>query len=547
MNILAIIPARGGSKGIPRKNVRPLNDMPLIYYAIHNALCSIYNLDVYVSSDDEEILSISKKLSAKIHVRKKFFSEDNVTLDPVIHNALSDIELKEKKIYSYVITLQPTSPLIKVSTIDKAIEYILSHPEIDTLISAKEDFHLSWKKNQGQFVPNFKKRLNRQYLQPVYRETGGFLITKRHLITETNRIGQNVDLFLLSNGEELDIDSYEDWNICEFYLKRKKVLFVVSGNLDVGLGHVYNTLLVANDILDHDVQFIVDYKSQLAFDKISSLNYKVIMQQADDIVKDIIQLKPDIVINDRLDNSYAYIDALKKERIKVINFEDRGEGSQIADLVINAIYSEKKIIQNSYFGHQYFVLRDEFLLASPVEKVNKNVSNVLLCFGGTDPNNYTLKVLNSIYDYCLSNSITINIVTGIGYHKYDSLKPYNKAKIFIDINRISDYMLQSDIIFSACGRTTYEIASLAIPAIIMAQNERELTHYFPYGQNGFINLGIGKIVSQSEILKEFKKLVINQNLRQKMSNLMKKTDCRQGRSNVNRMIKQIIENVSNEY
>lgn len=541
MNILAIIPARGGSKGIPRKNIRPLCNKPLIHYSIHNALSSIYDIDVYVSSDDEEVLSISEKFYAKKHLRNNAFAGDHVTLDPVIYNALNDIEKAENKTYDYVITLQPTSPLLKSSTIDKAIDHIISNPEIDTLISAKEDTHLNWKKENNKYFPNYELRLNRQYLKPNYRETGGFLITKRNLIDENNRIGKNVDLFLLSNGEELDIDSYEDWSICEFYLKRKKILFVVSGNKKIGMGHVYNTLLIANDILNHNIQFIVDKESQLAYEKIISMNYKVSIQTSDNIISDILKIRPDIVINDRLENSYAYVNTLKKHGMKVITFEDIGKGASHSDLVINAVYSQKKLVDNFYFGHHYFLLRDEFMLSPAIKTVNPSVASILLSFGGTDPNNYTQKVLDSIYPYCIEQGIKINIVAGIGYERYSTIKSYEQVNIYKNINRISDFMRQSDIIFSACGRTTYEIASLAVPSIVMAQNERELTHYFPYGENGFINLGLGTDVNKSQILNEFKRLVTNKKLRQQMSDLMRKADLRNGRKRVFDLVNNIIE------
>jgi len=541
LNILAIIPARGGSKGIPRKNIRPLCNKPLIHYSIHNALSSIYDIDVYVSSDDEEVLSISEKFYAKKHLRSNAFAEDHVTLDPVIYNALNDIEKIENKTYDYVITLQPTSPLLKSSTIDKAINHIISNPKIDTLISAKEDTHLNWKKDNDKYLPNYKERLNRQYLKPNFRETGGFLITKRNIVTENNRIGKNVDLFLLSNGEELDIDSYEDWSICEFYLKRKKILFVVSGNKKIGMGHVYNTLLIANDILNHNIEFIVDKESQMAFEKILSLNYKVSIQTSDNLIGDILKIKPDIVINDRLENSYAYVNTLKKHGMKVIIFEDLGKGASLADLVINAVYSQKKLVDNFYFGHHYFLLRDEFMLSQPLTNVNSSVSNVLLSFGGTDPNNYTHKVLDAIYQYCIDKGIIIDVVAGIGYDRYSSIKDFEKVNIHRNINRISDFMKQSDIIFSACGRTTYEIASLAVPAIVMAQNKREITHYFPYGENGFINLGLGTEVKSSQIANEFIRLVTNTKLRQQMSNLMRKADLRNGRKRVSDLVNNIIE------
>ena len=111
MNILVIIPARGGSKGIPRKNLRLLGGKPLLYYSIKTALSSTFKPDVYVSSDDDEILNMAKKNNAKIFKRNADNAQDNTTLDPVIFECFKAVEKIEGKSYDLVITFQPTSPL----------------------------------------------------------------------------------------------------------------------------------------------------------------------------------------------------------------------------------------------------------------------------------------------------------------------------------------------------------------------------------------------------------------------------------------------------
>ena len=539
LNILVIIPARGGSKGIPRKNLRALAGNPLIYYSIKNALSSKHKPDVYVSSEDSEILSIAQKIGAKTIKRNTNDAEDATTLDPVIFRAWQKAQAIEQKTYELVITLQPTSPLLKVESLDNAIGKLIENPELDTIISAVNDTHLTWKTENGSYKPNYEKRVNRQQLPPVYKETGGFLITREKNISESNRIGKNVALFILSDKESIDIDSYADWGLCEYYLKRKRLLFVVSGYQEIGLGHVYNTLLLANDIVDHEVIFLVDEKSQMAFDKINSKNYPVYKQAEADIVEDIKKLSPDIVINDMLDTDKSYIQALKAQGCKVINFEDLGQGAKLSDLTINAIYPEDEVIPNHYFGFKYFVLRDEFILTPP-SPVKENVNTVLLSFGGVDPNNYTQKVLSAIYDECQVRNIRINVVTGFGYRQLESLEAFQDIQIYSNVQNISDYMRQADLIFTSAGRTTYEIASLAVPAIVLAQNKRELTHFFANAEHGFVNLGLGTLVDNQKILETFLHLVENRVQRQYMSRLMSECDLVSGRNRVVSLIKQVI-------
>jgi CMP-N-acetylneuraminic acid synthetase/spore coat polysaccharide biosynthesis predicted glycosyltransferase SpsG len=540
MKILAVIPARGGSKGIPRKNLRLLNGKPLIYYSIKTALASQYSLDVYVSSEDDEILNTAIGFGAKVHKRDLSIADDKSTLDPVIHACYMHAQAVENKEYDFIITMQPTSPLLKTASLDSAIEKMMADPAIETVIAAKDDTHLSWRKEGERFLPNYEKRVNRQYLTPTFTETGGFFITRREIITPDNRIGKNVELHLLGNGEEIDIDTYEDWNLCEYHLRRKHILFLVTGNSDVGLGHVYNTLLIANDILNHQVTFLVDSESQLAFEKIASKNYPVVMQQHSDILDDIRSINPDLIINDRLDTDKAYIAALKHLGLQVVNFEDLGDGAKEADLVINAIYPEKQILQNHFFGHDYFVLRDEFIYSRQKEAIGE-VRNILVTFGGVDPNNYTKKVIETIYDYCNANRITITVIAGFGYKEYDSLGVFETIDVKKNVTNISQYMLEADLIFTSAGRTTYEIASIGTPAIVMAQNEREMTHFFASSEFGFLNLGLGYKLTDEELYKNFISLVDATESRKYMSNLMKKTDLKSGRKTVNRLIQNLME------
>ena len=541
MNIIAVIPARGGSKGIPRKNLRLLNGKPLIYYSIKTALASKYNLDVYVSSEDDEILNTAMQFGAKTHKRDLSIADDKSTLDPVIYACFEYARKIENKEYDYIITMQPTSPLLKTNSLDIAIAKAISNPAIETIIAAKDDTHLSWRKENDRFLPNYEKRVNRQYLTPTFTETGGFFITKKDIITPGNRIGQNVELHVLAHGEEIDIDTYEDWNLCEYHLKRKHILFVVMGNNVVGLGHVYNTLLIANDILNHQITFLVDKNSQMAYEKIASKNYPVLIQQHDNIVDDIRRINPDLIVNDRLDTDEAYVKELKNMGLNVVNFEDLGEGAKKADLVINAIYPEKQVLPNHYFGHDYFILRDEFIYTQQKENIGE-VKTILITFGGVDPNNYTKKVLDAIYDYALENGIKINVIAGFGYGGYDSLQDFSAIEIKQNVTNISKYMLEADLIFTSAGRTTYEIASIGTPAIVLAQNEREMTHFFASSEYGFLNLGLGYSVSNNELYRNFTELVGSVESRQYMSDLMKKTDLKSGRKTVTKLIQNILEN-----
>lgn len=540
--ILAIIPARGGSKGIPRKNLRSLNNRPLISYAISCARSSKHAIDVYVSTEDPEIKSIASKLGAGIHDRNEQLSLDAVTLDPVIYHAWKKLETENGKTYQLIITLQPTSPLLRTSSLDAAIDHILDNPEVDTTLSAKEDTHLTWKQREGHFVPNYSERLNRQYLEPVYTETGGFVITRPRCMSENGRIGAQVHLYLLSGGEEIDVDTHADWSLCEYHLRRRKVLFVVAGYPAIGLGHVYRTLLLANGIMDHHVSFLVTRESELAYQLISRSNYEVYIQEHEQLLNDVTELLPDVVINDILDTEADYIQALRSQGITSINFEDVGEGSTLADLVVNALYPmhEGRDSAKYHYGHPYFCARDEFLL-TPRKEIAESVRHVLITFGGTDENKLTRKVLEAIGPECLSNGIKVHVVLGLGYDPDDNLEDYPGVEVARNVNNISDYMLNADIIFTSAGRTVYEISCIGTPTIIMSQNAREETHFFASEEHGFLNLGRGTACTTDDILDSFQRISRDHEWRQESARRMEDCDVRNSRSNVMRLLRDTIE------
>ena len=127
MKCLIVIPARGKSKGIPKKNLRIMNGYPLIYYSIQNALSlkEHYDVDVAVDTDDAEIAEVAGMYGAETIMRPKELSGDHVTLDPVIYHAVTEAEREKGIRYDFVMTMQPTSPTLKADSLRQAVKYFL--------------------------------------------------------------------------------------------------------------------------------------------------------------------------------------------------------------------------------------------------------------------------------------------------------------------------------------------------------------------------------------------------------------------------------------
>jgi CMP-N-acetylneuraminic acid synthetase/spore coat polysaccharide biosynthesis predicted glycosyltransferase SpsG len=542
MKILAVIPARGGSKGIPRKNVRLMCGKPLISYSIENALNSTFNLDVVVSTDDEEIERIALLYGSKVIKRPVELATDNVTLDSVIYHALMEMEKKYNKTYDIVITMQPTSPVLKSSTLENAIKYFIEN-NFDTVISGINRPHLSWTEIDGKIVPLYKERLNRQYLPKNLVETGAFFITKRKFVKENSRLGDKISIYEVPENESIDIDSPQDWWIAEKELSKKNILIRTDGYAEIGLGHIYRCLLLAYNLIDHDIRFVISNKSDLGIKKIHQSNFPyTVIEDNYEIGELVKKYNCDILINDILDTDKEYIQYCKELGIRVVNFEDLGTGAAYADAVINDLYEKQNDYKNHYWGSEYYCIRDEFLLAKPA-KFREEVKEILVIFGGTDPCNLTRRLFEIVKTMPNKDKIHYIFILGMGYKYADELvsmadKLDLNIEIVRDVKLMTAYMGRADIAISSQGRTMLELASMAVPTILIAQNKRELHHEFGNLKNGFINLGLGSEVEDQTIRETLLWLINTPQIRKQMREQMLKIDLKKG---IQRVINIILE------
>ncbi|MBP2657245.1 MAG: NeuA [Firmicutes bacterium] len=530
MKILAVIPARAGSKGIPNKNIRIVNGKPLIAYCIENALNSKYITDVIITTDSMEIDLLAEFYGVRCIHRKEELCGDEVALDAVIYNVCKDTDA------DYVITLQPTSPTLQCNTLDKAIEYAIDK-NLDTVISAVNRPHLAWVEQNGQVVPDYDKRLNRQYLPKRFLEAGAFVISKAGVVSENSRIGKTVDVYEISEREAVDIDNFQDLISAENILRERKTAIIVNGNNLIGMGHICR-ILELSDLFYHkpDIYYDATITNRSSF---GNTMYKLIEYKNTDELFDYLRKgRYQIIINDILDTEPTYIKAIKRIPTTpyVVNFEDSGDGKWDADLVINALYHEEQLTKNMYYGERYYIIPKLFLLYKPIQ-IKEKVTNVFICFGGADPANYTEKVLEVIRQSEYSD-LNFTVVLGKAKNNWKDLQQKNSRcniKILYDVKNMPELMSQNDIGVTSRGRTCYELAYLGIPTIAMSQNEREEKHEFASPENGFNYLG--KEVSKEIIKKELDNLILSDTCkRSNMQMLMLKHDLKKGRERIKNLI-----------
>lgn len=540
MKILTVIPARGGSRGIPKKNIRFIAGQPLLAYAIQCAKASTYDMDVVVTSDEEEIQNIARRYGTYIIERPANLAGDSVTLDPVIDHAVTAMESLMQCNYDIVITMQPTSPLLSVETLDGAIDFFIKN-EYDTVLSGVNDPRLSWRVENGQYVPNYTERLNRQYLPKELKETGAFVITKRICVTPESRFGKKTSVFEVPEREAGDIDTPQDWLIAQYELQRKKIVIRLEGYPQIGLGHIYRGLLLAESFIEHDVLFVISAKSQLGIQKLeqSHYPYRVIADEKDFFAY-LAESPADIVINDILDTKITYMEKLRTVGAKIINFEDMGEGRRLADAVINALYEKKEEEANIYWGEKYYLIRDEFLLESP-RSFREKVQEILVIFGGTDPNDLTEKTVRAFMKLSAEQELHCTVILGMGYQYAEKIRNLvscmaDRFDVIQDVKMMAQYMARADIAVSSQGRTMLELVSMKVPTILMAQNEREMSHVFGSLENGFLNLGLGKSIESDTIYETMQWLIHCPRVRRNMWEQMSKKDLTHGMERVKRII-----------
>ena len=541
MKILIVIPARGGSKRIPRKNVRIMNGKPLILYSIENAkrLARDYNVDICVSTDDEELAGIAEGSKVDIIWRDERLSADNITLDPVVFDALMKMEREKGDTYDIVITMQATSPTLRASTLMHAVKRFIDS-DLDTMISCVNRPHLSWTERDGRIVKNYEKRLNSQELPSNYLESGAFVITRRGCVTENTRIGDNITVFETDPKEAVDIDSEEDWIAAESILKRKRILMRCVGKPALGMGHIYRCLSIAYTLIGNDILFVTDKESTIGRAKLdeSYFPYEIIGND-EEYEKVLKNYMPDIVVNDVLDTEEALIKLERKYTRRIVNFEDMGPGAWFADAVVNALYENRpNKPSHVYEGSDYYFIRDEFLTERPKD-FSSECRNIMIMFGGVDPANLTGK----LYDICQvlhpkMPGVEFHFITGFAYaHKEEIISmPAMNIYVHHDAKRVSGYMKKADMCITSQGRTVFELASMGVPAIVLAQNEREAEHVFAGMGNGFINLGLGEKVDTLTIIKTIMWLADMPHVRSEMRDLQLSRKFEKGQQRVIRII-----------
>lgn len=228
MRVLGLIPARGGSKGIPRKNIRLLAGKPLIAWTIEAALASRSLTRVILSTEDEEIAAVGRAWGVEVpFLRPAELAKDDTPTLPVVLHALRRCE-EAGQIYDAVCLLQPTAPLRKTEWIDACIEELASNAAdaVVTVCRIPDEHHPQWAMQRdpegwfhfwsGSAIPP-----RRQELPAAFHREGSVYVTRRRVLVEEGSLyGKRLAGFEVCADETVNLDTEEDWKRAEGLLKR---------------------------------------------------------------------------------------------------------------------------------------------------------------------------------------------------------------------------------------------------------------------------------------------------------------------------------------
>ena len=513
--LLAIVPARGGSRGVPRKNMRMVAGKPLIAYTLEVVRGSGVADRLLVSSDDEVILRWARLNGFEALERPADLADNAATISDVAAHVADELDW-----HGDVAVFQPTSPFRTTDSVVRAVEQFRDSG-LDSLSSCVRERHLYWYDRHDDLANAerlFEDRVNRQFAKSgVLRETGSIQLVRGEALRSSRQIvAERHGLFEMTEDEALDIDSYDDLAVARRRLEQGTVVFRLRANATVGSGHLYHCLQLADELHEQRLAFLLKDCDEFVADALEERGFE--LRPEANLEDDLVALAgpgTNVVVNDVLDTTEREVLVEKAAGFKVVNIEDLGPGARYADWVVNALYPvEVDGHAHVSWGPSYATLRDEFHQLPPKE-IRADANRILITFGGTDPAGLAERCARLLRE---SSDAEITAIIGPGAASRDWP---DGVEVKQRVRSVASEMAEADLILTSAGRTVYEAAATGTPVIVLAQNAREATHAHLGYATGVVFLGIGSLVDDDQILAMAERLLENAALREELSHRLR--------------------------
>lgn len=466
--ILAVVPARGGSKAVRGKNLQLIEGKPLLVRTLETIVASGQCARIVVSTEDPEIAAVARVRGFDVVDRPAVLSGDDVPILPVVRHAAKELGWR-----GIVAVFQPTCPLLTPGTVQRVIGDFCASTA-DWAITGVRTGHLLWHKGQP-----LTPRLNRQaVLESDHCPIGEVGAVALYRPGALEGPGRGIVIPIVA-AEGLDIDSPADLFAARSTLAQRRILIEVAVGKQIGSGHFYRALRLVEGLTHHEVGITMRSSWEpWAVDALEERGLYV-----DPSVDREFVDGTDLHILDCLDTTTEQVARWKAAGKLVATFEDEGDGALYADLVVNELLANRHQNRKALCGPDYTVLRPEFL-AAPPRAITERLGHVLVTFGGTDPSGLNVRFASLLRNY------GARVMAGPGACT-DGLEDQ-----LLDVT-MAEAMSEADLVITSQGRTQYEAAALGVPTITVAANERESRHV---RCPGHLHLGLHAAVSDRHVM-----------------------------------------------
>ncbi len=529
--VIAVLPARGGSDRVPYLNLKRLGDRPLLAWTIEAAQLSGVVDRLIVSTDDPAVAETAKAHGAEApFLRPKELAGDIPSLKPVIVHAVREIE-KDGLGFDIVLVLQATSPFRGKDEIRAAVERLVAGGH-DAVISVTEERELRWRQDGETLAPLFQREGRRDEQEPVYKENGAIVALRREVLDGDSRFGERVSFLALDKRAAFTVRDLEDFWMAERLLHEPRVLFRVDGGSEMGMGHVYRSLAIADALRDGSrasLAFLMSAQHGEGLKTVTQYGYPVRLagEAAQAAYLDLIRdYAPDILINDLPSLDASYLAALSHLGATTVNLvdtlDDLERTEAYAQVIVSVMNEERETPENFYGGPAYAILRRHFRDTARHKEIREQPRLVVLTFGGSDPQALSLKAARALQ--ALPAEVEVVAVAGpaFSYQKeFEALQASLRRRVPLMKQlegHIADLMFAADLVLCSGGMTVYEIAALGTPGLVLAQNTREQARMAAFARRGSVEfLGLGTEVGEAQILERTRSLLLDVAARRGMS------------------------------
>jgi spore coat polysaccharide biosynthesis predicted glycosyltransferase SpsG/CMP-N-acetylneuraminic acid synthetase len=529
--VLAVVPARGGTDTVPYLNIKRLGDRALLAHTLDAARAAPSIDRLLVSTDDEKVVDVARRHGAEApFLRPPELAGDIPSLKPVIQHAVAEAE-KTGPRADVIVVLQATTPFRPASAIEEALARLVQGG-FDSVISVTEDRTLNWRAQDGLLSPLFTREGRREEQEPLFKENGAVVALRRAALDGPSRFGARIGHLVLDKRAGFTVYDLDDFWMAERLLREPRVLFRVDGGRELGMGHVYRSLAIAEALRRSsraDVAFLMKAEQGEAIVTVSRAGHPVRVAgdgRAETFLDHVRDFAPEIVINDLYSHrdDAAYLRGLAHLGATTVNLVDTAADLETTEhyeqVIVSVMHEARETPEGFYSGPKYAILREQF--HGRQKDVRERPEMVLLTFGGSDPQELTVKAARALGG--LEPTVEVVAVAGPAFscrQPFDELQaalPRRIPLIQEAGGHIAELMLAADVVLCSGGMSVYEIAALGTPGIVLGQNMREDGRMRAFAAHGTIEyLGLGTDVDEAALAAATRALLADPARRRQMS------------------------------